>query len=105
MSSSLMFFEHVVDEQRFVERGRHFGDEDRVVGERIRLRLVREVALHRVPELVRERADVVVLPVVVDQHVRVDVVGTALRVGARTLAVVGQQIDPSLRERPLDLAW
>ena len=90
--------EHVVDQQRLVERRRDLGDEDRVRRGGERLRLVRVVALHRVPELVGQRADVVVLAVVVQQHERVDVVGAAVRVGAGALAFVGQQIDPALLE-------
>ena len=73
-----------------------------IAGQRIRLRLVREVALHRVAQLVGQRADVGVLAVVVDQHVRVDVVRAAVRIGARALAVVRQQVDPALVERALD---
>jgi hypothetical protein len=51
---------------------------------------------------VRERADVGVLAVVVDQHVRVHVVGAAVRVRARHLTVVRKQIDPAAVERAAD---
>jgi hypothetical protein len=94
--------QHVLDQQRLVERGGDLGDKRRVVGQVERLRLVRQVALHRVPELVRHRADVGVLAVVVDQHVGMDVVGAAVRVGAGALPFVRQQVDPSLAERALD---
>ena len=97
----LHLLEHVVDEQRLVERGGDLGDEDRVIGGGVGLRLCREIALHRVAQLVGQRAHVVVLAVVVDQHVRVDA-EDAVRVGARTLAVVREQVDPALGECLLD---
>ena len=50
--------EHVTDEQILVERRGDLGDENRIVRQRIRLRLVREVALHRVAHLVGDRAHV-----------------------------------------------
>ena len=93
--------QHVIDQERLVERGGHFRDERRIAGQRIRLRLVRKVAVHRVPQFVGHRAHVVVLAVVVHEHVRMDVIGAAVRVGARPFAGVREEIDPSLVERPL----
>ena len=70
--------EHAVDEQRLVERRGHFGHEDRIVGQRVRLGPLREEALHRVPQFVCERTHVVVLAVVVQQHEGVHVEGAIL---------------------------
>jgi hypothetical protein len=47
--------EHQVEEQCFAQRGRHFGDEDRVAGVDERLRSMRQHRVHRVAHLVRER--------------------------------------------------
>ncbi len=93
--------QHLVDEERLVERRRDLGDEGRITCGRERLRPVREEAVHRVAELVRQGADVGVLAVVVQQHVRVDVVRGAVRVRARALAVVRVQIDPAFGEGAL----
>ncbi len=94
--------QHVAAQQRLVERGCHLRNEDRVISGRVRLRLVRKVALHRVPELVGQRAHVLVLAVVVEQHVGMNVVGAAVGVGAGPLAGRREQIDPPFGERALD---
>ena len=73
--------EHVIDEQRLVERRGDLGDERRVISRLVRLRLVRVVAVHRVTELVRQRADVVVLTEIVQQDVWMHLVRAAVRVG------------------------
>src|SRR5206468_6047024 len=70
-----------------------------IVGKRVRLRLVRQVRLHGMSELVRDGADVAVLAVVVDQHVRMYVVCAAVRIRARALAWSWIQVDPALVER------
>jgi hypothetical protein len=64
--------------------------------------LLFEIALHRVTELVRQRADVAERAVVIDQHVSVDVVGAAVRVRAGRLPFVREQIDPAIVEGALD---
>ena len=94
--------EHVIDEQRLVEGGRHFRDEDRVVDERVGLRLVRKVALHRVTELVGDRAHVGILSAVVDQQVRMHVVRAWIHVPTGTLALGRKPVDPATVERVLD---
>ena len=60
--------------------------------------------MHRVAQLVGQRAHVVVLPEVVQQHVRVHVVGAAVRVGARALALGRIPVEPALVERALQHA-
>ena len=100
----LRVLQDMVDQERLIKRGRDFCHEDRIVRERVRLRLIGEVALHRVSHLVGKRADVRVLPVVIDQHVRMDVIGGAFGIGARTLAFVREQIDPPAVVRALDRA-
>ena len=66
--------QHVVEEQRLGERGRHLRDEDRVGRIDERLMRVREERVHRVPHLVRQREDRVERVVVIQQHVRVHAV-------------------------------
>ena len=99
MRSSLVLAraEHEVEQQRFVQRRRHFGDEDRVARVDERLRLVRQHGVHRVAELVREREHRVERVVVVHQHVRVGAVDRR-RVGAAALALVLVDVDPALGE-------
>ena len=66
--------QHVLQEQRLAEGGRHFGDEDRVARIDEGLRLVGEDRVHRVTHLVREREHVVQSIGIVQQHVRVSAV-------------------------------
>ena len=84
--------EHVVEEQRLAQRGRHFGDEDRVAGIDERLMRVREDRVHRVAHLVRQREHGVERVVVVQQHVRLHAVDRR-RVGAAPLARVLVDVD------------
>jgi len=74
--------EHVVHQQGLVEGRRDLGHERLVTGSRVRLGLVRVIAVHGVPQLVRQCADVVVLAQIVQQHERVDVIGPAVRIRA-----------------------
>jgi hypothetical protein len=90
--------QHVVEEQRFVQRGRNLRHEDGVVRVGEVLGSVGVPAVHRVPQLVRQGADVVVLPVVVQQHVGVDVVHGAVGVGARPLPLAGVDVQPPAGE-------
>ena len=70
----LDLLEHMVDKKRLIKSRRHFGDKDRIVGRHPRLRPVRIVGLHRMSQLVRQRAHVVILTVIVHQHVGMHVV-------------------------------
>ena len=89
--------EHVVNQQILVERRRHLGDEDRVVGGRVRLRAVRQERVHRVPRLVRQRRQVLVAAVEVEQLIRVHAVD-ARRIRARPLARRRQVVGPPALE-------
>ncbi len=91
-------FQHVVQEQGFAERRRHFGHEDRVVGVDERLRLVREQGVDGVAHLVRHREHGVEGVVVVHQHVRVCAVHRG-GVRAAPLALVLVDVDPAAGER------
>ena len=86
--------QHEVEQQRLVERRGHLGHEDRVVGGRVGLRLVGQPGVHRVARLVGQRREVVVLPVEVEQLVRVDAVDAG-RVGAGALAGGGEEVGPA----------
>ena len=89
--------EQVLEQQRLVQRRRHFGDEDRVARIHERLRLVRQDGVHRVPHLVRQREHVVERVGVVQEHVRVRAVHRR-RVRARPLALVLVDVDPAARK-------
>ena len=66
--------QHVVEQQRLAQRGRHFRDEDRVVRVHKRLPLVREHRVHRVAHLMRQREHVVQRVIPVEEHVRMNAV-------------------------------
>jgi hypothetical protein len=51
--------QEMVEQQRFRQRRRHFGDEDRVIRVHERLPLVGQHRVHRVSHLVRQREHVV----------------------------------------------
>ena len=91
--------DQALDEQRFVERRRDLGDEDAVVGAGVWLRAIAEVGVHRVTRFVGERAHAVEIPVEVEQHVRVNVVGAPGGVRPRALSRRGMPVDPSTLER------
>ena len=89
--------QHVLEQQRLAQRGRHLRDEDRVVRVDERLGLVRQDGVHRVTHLVRRREHVVERVGVVQQHVRVRAVHRR-RVRARALAFVLVDVDPAALE-------
>ena len=89
--------EHVLEQQRLAQRGRHLRNENRVVRVDEGLGFVRQDRVHRVTHLVGRREDVVERVGVVEEHVRVRAVHRC-RVGARALAFVFVDVDPAALE-------
>ena len=98
----LRAFQKVVREKSFVHGGGNLCHENTVVTVDVGLRAPREVRVHGVPQLVRQREYVVQAAVVVQKDVRVGPVGTpGIRPGAFTAILV--HVDPPFAESTLQL--
>ncbi len=93
--------QHKIEQEGFVERRGDLGDKNGIMRRRIRLMPIGQITVHRVPHFMRERADVVVFALIVEQHVRVNVVRGAGGVRSRSFAFRGVHVDPSFAKRPL----
>jgi len=60
--------------------------------------VLEEVAVHRVTEFMGQRAHVIILAVIVEEHVGVNVIGPPLGVRARPFSVGGVDIQPPFRK-------
>ena len=93
--------EEIFHQEVFIDRRCHLGDENGIVGILLRLMVVREVAVHGVAHLMRDRRHRVERPGEIREDVRLRAVG-AVRVRATFLAPVRIYIDPMLPESTLD---
>ncbi len=90
---------HIVLQDQ-LERGRgNFCDERRVIDRFEGLFLLRIQRVHRMAPLMRERRQRRIIIVVVQQDVRVHVVGERLHVGTRTFALLRINVHPTLVHR------
>ncbi len=89
--------QHVIEEQRFAQRRRHLGHENRVAGIDERLVRMREARVHRMPHLVRQREDGVERVVVIEQHVGMHAVD-GRRVRPASLSRIFVHVDPLTRQ-------
>ena len=89
--------QHELEKQRLAQRGRHLGDEDRVVRIDERLVRVRQQRVHRVAGFVGQREHRVKRVVVIQEHVRVDAVD-GRRVRPAALARILVNVNPSAVE-------
>ena len=90
-----LVLEHVVQEEVLVQRAGHLGHEDGVVRGDVGLVPAGKEGVHGVARLVGQRGDIVVAAHEVQELVGVHIVGRAVAVRARFLALGGHEVHPA----------
>ena len=90
-----LFVQQIAHQQRFIDRGGDFGCEDRVVTVGKRLRFACIVGVHGVSHFVHDRENIFERVRIVEQDIRLTVVGTEA-VSAAGLALVFVDVDPAV---------
>ena len=75
-------FHHVIEQENFVGGRSNFCGESRIVSGDVRLCFVRQIRMHRVTPFVRQGRHRLVIIVVIEQQIRMYVIGRAVHISA-----------------------